>query len=78
MEEIKNKYPVINISFKEYKNGKHQTIGIYSKRARGYMTRFIMENAIDNPVELKEFSLEGYSFNPHMSSKEEYVFVANR
>ncbi|WP_426351392.1 peroxide stress protein YaaA [Alloiococcus sp. CFN-8] len=78
LQEIKKKYPVINISFKEYKNGKHQTIGIYSKRARGYMSKFIMENAIDNPEDIKEFSLEGYGFNSHMSSEEEYVFVANR
>ena len=78
LEEIKGTYPVVNITFKEYKNGRHQTIGIYSKRARGYMSRFIMENSIDSPEELKEFSTEGYSFSAHMSSSDEFVFVANR
>jgi len=37
------KVPVIHIDFKEFKNGQYKTIAIFAKRARGYMTRHILE-----------------------------------
>ena len=39
------KVPVINISFKEFKNDTYKTIAIFSKLARGLMTRYIIDNA---------------------------------
>ena len=78
IEKLSKKFDVINVTFKEYKKGRHQVMGIYSKRARGYMARFIMENKIDRPEGIKDFDLEGYSFNTVFSSEKEYVFTANR
>lgn len=66
---------VITPIFKDYKNGTHKVITIYAKRARGLMSRFIIENSIDSPVDLKEFSEEGYSYNEFLSSESEFVFT---
>ena len=41
------KVPVIHVDFKEFKNGQYKTIAIFSKLARGYMTRYIIENAVE-------------------------------
>jgi cytoplasmic iron level regulating protein YaaA (DUF328/UPF0246 family) len=66
---------VITPVFKEYKNGSHKVITIYTKRARGLMSRFIIENNIILPSELKEFNEEGYSYNEYLSSDTEWVFI---
>lgn len=66
---------VITPVFKEYKNGTHKVITIYTKRARGLMSRFIIENSIILPSELKEFNEEGYSYNEYLSSGVELVFT---
>ena len=66
---------VITPVFKDYKRGAHKVITIYAKRARGLMTRFIIQNSIDSPEELKEFQEEGYFYNKHLSSDAEWVFT---
>ena len=66
---------VITPAFKEYKNGTHKGITIYTKRARGLMSRFIIENNIVLPSDLKEFNEEGYSYNEYLSSNIELVFT---
>lgn len=66
---------VITPVFKDYKNGSHKVITIYAKRARGLMSRFIIENSIILPSELKEFNEEGYSYNEYLSSETEWVFI---
>ncbi len=73
MSKIKVK--VITPVFKDYKNGTHKVITIYTKRARGLMSRFIIENNIILPSDLKEFNEEGYSYNNYLSSDEELVFI---
>lgn len=66
---------VITPVFKDYKNGTHKVITIYTKRARGLMSRFIIENKITLPSELKEFNEEGYCYNKHLSSDAELVYT---
>lgn len=66
---------VITPVFKEYKNGTHKVITIYTKRARGLMSRFIIDNNITCPSELKEFNEEGYRYNEYLSSDAEIVFT---
>lgn len=61
----------IEIVFKE----KDKVVGIYSKKARGLMANFIIRNKIINPVDLKDFNLNGYKFISSKSSEAEYVFV---
>ncbi|MBU3161461.1 peroxide stress protein YaaA [Clostridium frigoris] len=66
---------VIKPVFKDYKNGTHKVITIYTKRARGLMSRFIIKNNISLPSDLKEFNEEGYSYNEYLSSDAEFIFT---
>jgi len=66
---------VITPIFKDYKGGAHKVITIYAKRARGLMSRFIIENRITLPEDLKEFCEEGYNYNEYMSNDLEWVFI---
>ncbi len=54
---------VININFQEYRNNKLTTIAINSKRARGLMTRFILDNKITSSEEIVKFSSSGYQYH---------------
>ncbi len=47
----KIKAPVINIDFKEYKNGDYKVIAVYAKKARGLMVRYMAENKLDDPAD---------------------------
>ncbi len=69
------KAKIINIVFKEFKGDKYKIIGIYAKRARGLMARFIIKNRINNPEDLKSFSIENYLFREEMSDSETWVFT---
>lgn len=66
---------VITPIFKDYKSGTHKIITIYAKRARGLMSRFIIENNIVLPNDLKDFNEEDYCYNEYLSSDTEWVFT---
>lgn len=67
-------YPIIAPVFQDEKAGKYKIISFYAKRARGLMTRFIIDNKIDKAEDLKEFNLEGYQYAPKESSADKPVF----
>ncbi|MBP7710500.1 MAG: peroxide stress protein YaaA [Rickettsiales bacterium] len=66
---------IINITFKENKNGTYKIVGIHAKKARGLMANFIVKNKISKPEDLKKFDLEKYSFKQELSSESNFVFV---
>lgn len=65
---------IIDIAFKEMKDGKLKIIGIHAKRARGMMVRFIIDNRIEDPEELKKFNLDKYEFDEGLSDEKTWVF----
>ncbi|MDD2305561.1 MAG: peroxide stress protein YaaA [Prolixibacteraceae bacterium] len=71
----KLKAQIITPSFKENKDGKYQMVSFFAKRARGLMSRFIIQNNISNPEELKAFDWEGYYFNNQLSGENDWVFT---
>lgn len=71
------KYQLVNVHFKENRNGKLSTIGINAKKARGNMVNVIANNLIDSPKLLKDFSYLGYEFSTEYSSDSELVFIKN-
>lgn len=71
-------YPVITPVFKEESGAGYRVVASYAKRARGLMTRFVIQNRINEPEELKAFDLEGYRFNPHWSDDNEWIFTRER
>lgn len=75
INQDKLKYPIINIYFKENRNGKLATIGINAKKARGNMVNVIANNLIDSPELLKEFSYLDYTYSSKDSSNNDLVFV---
>lgn len=75
INQNKLKYQLINIHFKENRNGKLSTIGINAKKVRGTMVKVIANNLIDSPELLKNFSYLGYEFSPKHSSDSELVFI---
>jgi cytoplasmic iron level regulating protein YaaA (DUF328/UPF0246 family) len=66
---------IINIIFKENKNGVYKIIGINAKKARGLMTNFIVKNKISDPKELKNFKIEKYHFAKEMSDEFNFTFI---
>ena len=66
---------IITPAFKEYKNGDYKMIGIYAKKARGLLSRYIIRNKIEDPEALKSFAEEGYSFNKKLSKGNNWVFT---
>lgn len=61
--------------FKDFKNGQYKVISFFAKKARGSMTRFIIQNRITQVKDLKGFDTDGYSFHEGMSKEQEWVFV---
>jgi cytoplasmic iron level regulating protein YaaA (DUF328/UPF0246 family) len=61
--------------FKDFHNGEYRFLTIYGKRARGMMTRFIIQNRITQAGHLKSFDEDGYIFNPSLSRGNEWVFT---
>ena len=66
---------LINPEFKDAKNGKYKIISFYAKKARGYMSRYIIENQIENPRDLEGFDTAGYRFNKDLSKSGNPVFT---
>ncbi len=69
------KADVLNIEFKEEKNGKFKVFGWNAKRARGTMVRFMAENQISQAKDLMKFDLDGYGFNDSLSKDKNWVFT---
>lgn len=53
---------IITPVFKDQKNGVYKIISFYAKKARGLMSRYIIQNKLSDPEAIKGFNLEGYSF----------------
>ena len=75
LKRIAKEYPVITIEFKEQKGETFKVVGMYAKRARGMMVRYILKNKIETLEALKNFSENGYNFNPTISDEFKWVFT---
>lgn len=64
----------ISVTFCEKVDGKLVTKGTYAKMARGDMVRFMAEERIENPVDIKKYNRLGYVFREGLSTEMEYIF----
>lgn len=72
----KLKVPVVAPVFKDWKNDKLKIISFYAKKARGTMSRFLIENDAKNLDDIKNFAVDGYAYSEEFTVKEnEPVFV---
>jgi cytoplasmic iron level regulating protein YaaA (DUF328/UPF0246 family) len=66
---------IITPTFKENKGGTYKVVGIYAKKARGLMSRFIIQNRITNAQDIKAFDWDGYAYNPSLSESNTWAFT---
>ena len=66
---------IVSPEFKDYKNGQYKIISFYAKKARGLMTRWVIENRITAVEQLSDFSVAGYYFSKEHSSENKPVFL---
>ena len=67
--------PMIDLAFKDEKDGVLRILGLYAKKARWRMARYAIDQRIENPADLKSFALDGYSFQPRLSDEIGWVFT---
>lgn len=77
IDKKKLKARVIEFDFLQYyaDTDTYKPIVIYLKKARGMMVRYITQNRISNPEDLKAFSGEGYWYSEQFSTEDKMVFV---
>lgn len=66
---------VVTPVFLEDREGKKKTVSFFAKRARGSMARFVMENRITDPADLRDFDLGGYTWSEADSEGDTMVFT---
>ena len=66
---------VISPAFKEYKNGQFKILSMFAKVARGSMARWVIQNKVTEPKDLKKFKVDGYRFNKELSTENKPVFT---
>ena len=65
---------LLNINFKETKDGKTRVVAIFAKRARGMMADYILRNRIEKPEDIKKFKEGGYRFSKELSDDRQWTF----
>jgi cytoplasmic iron level regulating protein YaaA (DUF328/UPF0246 family) len=65
---------VIDCQFEDWKSGQYKIISFFAKRARGLMARYAITRRIATPAGLQQFDLEGYAFEPALSTPERLLF----
>jgi uncharacterized protein len=67
--------PLINVQFKDQKNGQYKIISFFAKKARGLMARYVIEHKVDSIEALQQFCVGGYRFSPELSKTHELIFL---
>ena len=65
---------LLNINFKETKDGKTRVVAIFAKRARGMMADYILRNRIEKAEDIKKFKDGGYRFSSALSDDSQWTF----
>ena len=66
---------VLNIHFKEERNGKLRVLAFNAKRARGRMTGLITREGITTADPLRELVVNDYVYQPELSTQDDWVYV---
>ena len=65
---------VVECVFEDWKNDRYKVISFFAKRARGLMARHAIRRRVATPAGLKTFDVEGYRFDPAVSTRDRLVF----
>jgi len=66
---------VITPVFMERKAGQAKIISFYAKKARGFMSQFIIKNRITDVKDIRKFNIAGYKFNNELSTNDDLLFT---
>jgi len=66
---------IISPLFKDSKNGQYKVISFFAKKARGYMARWVIQNRVESPAQLRDFSEQGYRYSAADSTDDAPVFL---
>jgi len=66
--------PILEAKFLNVKDGKARNLMYYAKFGRGLMARWIMQERVDRADGLKDFNLDGYSYDKGTSTETLMVF----
>lgn len=66
---------VVTCMFKDKSGATYKVLSFHAKKARGLMTRFIMDHKIEKKEHLKTFDASGYLYNEAQSKPDQLVFL---
>ena len=66
---------LFHVQFKELRNGAYKVISFNAKKARGTMSRLIIQNRINEIDALKPLEVDGYKYNQTLSDEQILVFT---
>ena len=66
---------LVQVDFKEERDGVLKVISFSAKKARGAMARQIVKNQLDNVEALKALDVEGYLFSDRLSTPDHLIFT---
>ncbi|HEX7886968.1 MAG TPA: peroxide stress protein YaaA [Phenylobacterium sp.] len=69
------KAPVVSCRFLEEKDGEARIVSFFAKRARGAIARYAIDHRIEDAADLRAFDVDGYRFQPQLSSDAEMTFL---
>jgi cytoplasmic iron level regulating protein YaaA (DUF328/UPF0246 family) len=75
IKKIKLKGQILDVNFKEFRDGELKFISFNAKKARGMMARFIIKHKLSDKESLKGFDTEGYTFSYDSSTENQWLFV---
>lgn len=75
VDKKKLKARIINVDFREEKDGELKFVSFFAKKARGLMARYVVKNRIDDVDSLLGFDYENYRIAEEHSSKDQLMFV---
>ncbi|NJM82949.1 MAG: peroxide stress protein YaaA [Tabrizicola sp.] len=68
------KLRVVTPVFLEGREGDAKVVSFFAKKARGAMARYICENHLTDPADLRGFSTGGYGYRADLSKEDRLVF----
>lgn len=75
VDRKKLKARVIEVDFREEKEGELKFVSFFAKKARGLMARYVVENRIDDVASLAGFDYENYRFAEEHSTENSLLFI---
>ncbi len=67
--------PVVTVDFKENRNGVYKVISFTAKKARGDMSKHIIQQRIEQVNDLKDLKVLDYTYNAELSTEDHLLFT---